>query len=167
MNRAGCTGLIVGVVIGLVVIGLFLAGTQPAPPDDIWPPDGIPPDVTTFVSEQTLSRLATEQLGQAAVLDFEPGGQLWVTTKTPLGGYQPVVQVGLSLRLQGADVVSRLEWIKLAYLTIPANWLPADARALAASIGETIEMQIPPDFTLVGLNTTTNGISLQLKWSGR
>ncbi|MCG3207059.1 MAG: hypothetical protein FOGNACKC_00659 [Anaerolineae bacterium] len=168
MNRWGCAGLLIGGVIGLVLVGLFLAVARSAPSvEESWPAAALPPDVTIFVAEPTLSRIASEKLGRPARLDFEPGGQMMITSRVAVAGYEPVVTLGLSLQLQGANVVSHLHWVKLGWLTIPANWLPASARDTAATVGESIQRQIPPDFTLVGLDTTAGGLNFQLKWVGR
>lgn len=166
-RRWGCAGLIIGAVLGLALMTLFLLSRSPAPTGGIQSAQTIPADVTVFVSGQTLSRMATAEIGRPTVIDFEPDGRLLVTTRAKIGGYEPVVQARIFVNLQGATVVSELQGIKLGFVTIPANWLPEETRERAAVLGDTIEAQIPPNFTLVGLNTSPGGVTFQLKWIGR
>jgi hypothetical protein len=110
--------------------------------------------------------LASQALNRTAQIDFDTNGQMEVTTRSPVGRIEPVVQVGLQLELQGTEVVSQLRWVQLGFLTIPARWLPQAAFETASLIGQTIKNQTPPDFALVGLETTQEGINFQLKWIG-
>jgi hypothetical protein len=166
MNRWGCFGLLLGVLIGLLVAILILVLTRPAAPPVAVQPPAIAPDVTVFISEQSLSRMASQILNRTTVIDFETNGQMEVTTRSPLGRIEPVMQVGLQIELQGTEVVSQLRWVQLSFLTIPARWLPQSASEMASLIGQTIKNQTPPDFALVGLETTQDGINFQLKWVG-
>jgi hypothetical protein len=127
----------------------------------------IAPDATVFLSERILSQIAAQEVKAPTLIDFEPNGQMRITTRTRLGGLEPVVRLGLLLELQGTEVTSRLHWVQLGFLTLPANWLPPEALETGAIIGQTINEQVPPDFTLIGLTTTTEGVNFQLKWIGR
>ena len=124
-------------------------------------------DATIFISEYSLSRIASEAINQPAVVDFDPNGQMRLTTRVPVGRFEPTTQVAIQLEMEGPEVVSRLRWVKMSFLTVPATWLPNSALESVAIVGQTIEAQTPPDFTLVGLNTTPNGINFHLKWIGR
>jgi len=163
MRPWGCFGLALGSLIGLLILIFILLLARPAIPVAA-PPPIIPADVTLFVSEQTVSRFASQTLQKPTVVDFEANGQMLVTTRTPLGGVEPVMQAGLLLELQGTEVVSQLYWARLGFLTIPANWLPPEQVEAAALVGRTINNQIPPDFSLVGLTTSADGVTFQLKW---
>jgi hypothetical protein len=167
MRSWGCFGLALGSLIGLLILVFILLLSRPVTPVPAPPPPIIPADVTLFVSEQTVSRLASQTLQRPTVVDFESNGQMLVTTRTRLGGVEPVMQAGLLLELQGTEVVSELYWARLGFLTIPANWLPPEQVEAAALVGQTINNQIPPDFSLVGLATSADGVTFQLKWVGQ
>ncbi len=168
MNRGGCFGFFLGSVTGLLIIGLMLwLMAMPLAAPTVTETPAIPPDVTVFVSAQSLSRLASTAQKRPVVIEFDSAGQMQVSARTQLAGYTPVIHVGIGLQMQGANVVSELRWVKLGVLVIPASWLPADVRDIAATIGDTIKAQIPSGFTLVGLTTTPTGINFQLKWTGR
>jgi hypothetical protein len=168
MKKWGCLGFTAGSVIGLLVAGLIFLLTQSAPPPPIaGAPPGIPPDVTVFLSERSVSRMAAESLKQPAVVDFDANGQMQVVTRVNIGRFEPVVRVGVLLEMQGTEVVSQLDWVKLGFLTIPAAWLPPRAHDTAALAGQTITHQMPPDFRLVGLTTGPDGLSFRLKWVGQ
>jgi hypothetical protein len=156
-----------GSLIGLLLLIFVLLLARPAIPVSPPPPPIIPADITLFVSEQTVSRFASQTLEKPTVINFEPDGQMLVTTRTALGGFEPVMQVGLLLELQGTEVVSQLYWARLGFLTIPASWLPPEPVRAAALVGQTINDQIPPDFTIVGLTTSADGVTFQLKWVGQ
>jgi hypothetical protein len=81
-----------------------------------------------------------------------------------VSGLKPVVQLGLTLQSQGMTVVSRLHWLKFGFLKIPAGWLPSRLVDMGHLLGETITRQLPPDFTLVGLTTSTDGLTFQLNY---
>ncbi len=166
MKQWGCAGLIAGGIIGLLLLFLLILVTRPVAPPDITHPPTIPPDATIFVSERSLSRIATRSAGQAATIDFNPNGQMQVTTRLKIRGFEPVVTVGLLLEMQGTEVVSRLQWVKMGFLTVPAVLLPGSAHNMAAIVGQTIAAQTPPDFILVGLTTSIDGLTFQLKWAG-
>jgi hypothetical protein len=53
----------------------------------------------------------------------------------------------------------------LGFLKIPAGWLPAELVALGELPGEIISQQIPPEFTLTGLATTSDGITFYVTWN--
>lgn len=167
MNRPAGIGLIAGTVIGFLMLVVIIWSLRSATLPEMTQPPGVSPDVTVFLSEQSLSRMASDTLEQPVVIDFEANGQLRVSTQTQLRGLEPVVWVMMTLELQGTEIVSQLRWIELGILTIPADWLPANARNATALIGETIKTQTPPDFTITGLTTTSEGVTLQLKWVGR
>lgn len=167
MNRWGCFGLAAGGLAGLLIVSLILIFNQPRPFTVGALAPAVAPDVTVFLSEQTLSRLASEELQNPTVVDFEPDGLMIVSARAPWRGWEPLVHVGLRLELQGPEVVSELEWLRLGWLNLPAAWLPAEARQATAIIGQELRRQIPPDFTLVGLGTTSDGVQVQLRWVGR
>lgn len=167
MKRWGCIGLTFGTVIGLLLLSILVLITRPVPPPAPVSPPTVPPDATIFVSEQTVSQLATESLGQPVQVDFEPGGQMHISLRAPMRRFQPVVRATILLEMQGADVGSSLLWVQLGFLPIPARWLPQDIAQSVGMIGDTIRAQTPPDFVLLGLTTTASGIEFQLKWVGR
>ncbi|GAB4452368.1 MAG: hypothetical protein Kow0031_34800 [Anaerolineae bacterium] len=167
MNRWGCTGFSLGAVIGLLLLGIVVLITRPLPPPAPLTPPTVPPDATIFVSEQAVSRLASDTLGQPVAVDFEPGGQMQVSLRTVVGRFRPVVRPTILLEMQGADVGSSLLWVRLGFLPIPARWLPQDINQAVGIIGDTIRAQTPPEFVLLGLTTTRDGIEFQLKWVGR
>jgi hypothetical protein len=85
-----------------------------------------------------------------------------LTTAIKVAGLEPAADVGLSLQQQGNTVTSQLHWLRLGFLSLPARWLPQDIVELGTQVGPQIAAQLPPQFMLVGLTTTTDGISLQL-----
>jgi hypothetical protein len=89
-----------------------------------------------------------------------------VTTRVPVGSLEPAVRLGLVLDRQESQVVSQLLWAQLAFIKIPVAWLPQDVSALGRLPGETLTRQLPPQFTLVGLSTGENGLTVQLNWLG-
>ena len=160
-------GAVFGLSIGLLMaMALLLIFTRPAPPPPASPPNGFPADATIFISEESLSRIATELIGQPVKVDFEPDGRLFVTTRTGIGPFEPVVNVELLIQMEGTNVASYLRAVKLGFLTIPARWLPDDIQQTTAIVGESIKAQTPPDFTLVGVNTTSDGLEFRLTWIG-
>ncbi len=160
-------GLLFGLSIGLLMaMVLLLLLTRPAPPPLASPPNGFPADATIFVSEESLSRIASQVIGQPVKVDFEPNGRVFVSTRTGIGPFEPVVKVELLLQMEGTNVASYLRAVKVGFLTIPARWLPDDIQQTTAIIGESIKAQTPPDFTLVGVNTTSDGLVFLLTWVG-
>jgi hypothetical protein len=166
MNRWGCFGLLLGALTGLLVALLIFLLIRPVAPPPVVQPPAIAPDVTVFISEQSLSRIASQTLNRPTLIDFDVNGQMEVTTRTQLGRLEPVVRVGLQIELQGTEVVSQLRWAQFSFMTIPARWLPQAAAETAALAGQAIKNQTPPDFALVGLETTPEGVNFQLKWVG-
>jgi hypothetical protein len=165
-SRSGCFGLILGSLLGLLLAALFFIflgrqATAPAASPAVTPTA----DVSLYLSEQILTRLAAETLEQPVAIDFEPGGQLEVTLPVELMGLEPVVRLGLSLERQGSGVISQLHWARLGLIKIPADWLPPEAVDAATLLGATITQQIPPEFRLVGLSTTPDGLTFQLAWT--
>jgi hypothetical protein len=160
-------GLGLGGLVGLLLVFSLLSLIRPVIPPAVVQTNPITPDVTIFVSEQSLSRFASAALKSPVVIDFEPEGQMRVTARTQMAGFEPVVQMGLLLELQGTEVTSRLYWVQLGFLALPASWLPPEVGETAALVGQTINAQMPPEFTLVGLATDSQGITFQLKWVGR
>ena len=69
--------------------------------------------------------------------------------------------------MEGAELTSRLRWVQLGFLTIPAAWLPQEARETVTMVGQAIQNQTPPDFVLLGITTTPDGIEFKLKWVGQ
>ena len=165
--RWGCIGLTVGGIIGLLLLGILVLITRPTPPPAVVLPPTVPPDATIFVSENMVSHLASESLAQPVLIDFEPNGQMHVSVRTQVGRFEPLVTATILLEMQGADIASDLLWIKIGFLTLPARWLPPDITTAVDIIGQTIQAQTPPDFVLVGLDTTTDGAEFRLKWVGR
>lgn len=167
MKRWGLLGLLAGTVIGLGLLGLLVWFIQPPAPASSTQQAAILPDATIFISEHTLSRLASDSLGAPATIDFAPNGQVRVSARTPMLGLEPVAHVNLHLSLEGARIVSRLQSVRLGFLTIPGDWLPRDIRQMATTVGRAIEARTPPDFSLVGLSTAPGGVTFQLKWTGQ
>lgn len=167
MNRWGCIGLTFGAVTGLLLLSILVLITRPAPPPAPASALTVPPDATIFVSEQMVSRLATESLGQPVAVDFEPGGQMHVSLRMPVGRYPALVRATVLLEMQGTDVGSSLLWVRLGFLPIPARWLPQEVSQQVGAIGDTIRAQTPPDFVLLGLTTSADGVEFRLKWVGR
>ncbi len=168
MKQEGCLGLMLGSVLGALfcmLATLFLLRPVPPPPSVVQS-SAITPDITIFISEQSLSRLASKNLGRDTLIDFDPNGQMKIITQVEAGSLQPVIQLGLLLDMQGTEMVSQLRWVKIGFLAIPARWLPVEARDLTVIAGQAIQSQIPPDFALIGLKTTANGLNFQLKWLG-
>ena len=165
-SRIGCFGFIAGSLVGLLVVVLYFVflGQQAILPGS---PQAVTPsaDITLFLSERTLSRLASATLQKSVALDFEPGGRIEVTLPVKMLGQEPVVRLGLSLERQGAGVVSQLHWAKVGLLKLPADRLPAEVVDTAAQLGTTITQQIPPELTLVGLTTTATGLYFHLNWT--
>ena len=168
MRTWGCFGLILGSLVGLLLIMvLVLIFRITPPPPDVPQSTTIAPDITIFMSERSLSRIASETMGRLVVIDFEADGQMQVTTQTRIGRLEPIIHIGLLVDMQGTEVVSQLRWVRLGFLTIPEKWLPRDARETVALVGQAIQNQTPPDFILLGLETTSDGINFQLKWVGQ
>lgn len=167
MIRIGILGLLLGALLGLLVAAGFfvLLAWQAVSPiqEQLTTPSA---DMALFISERSLSRLIAADLQRPLVLNFEPGGQVEVTTPADIAGLEPVVDLGLSLELRGPAVVSQLQWAKIGFLKIPAGWLPDDLVELGAVPGRTITRQLPPEFILVGLATSTDGLTVQLDWKG-
>jgi hypothetical protein len=164
----GCFGLLLGSMLGaLLVLFFFLLLARQASTSPKTQPAAAAADTTVFVSERTLNRLASESLRRPLVLDFKLGGYVEVTTQlTEVEGLEPVVHVGLVFERQEATIVSQLRWLRIGFIRIPAAWLPQNIVAAGAIPGEAITQQIPPEFILVGLATTPDGINLQLTWTG-
>lgn len=168
MNRAGWIGLIAGLVIGiLLLLILFWSLRTPSLLGESSAAAAVPPDVTIFLSEQSLSRMASDRLDRPVVIDLEENGLMRVNTRTEIQGAEPVVRLAMTIELQGSEVISQLRWVELGFLTIPSDWLPAETQQATALIGQTIKQQTPPDFTITNLSTTAEGIDVQLKWVGR
>ncbi len=171
MNQQKQQWLLVGLLFGLsmgllMAIVLLLIFTRPTTPPPASPPNGFPADATIFVSEESLGRIASEVVGQPVNVDFEPDGRMFVSTRTSIGPFEPVVKAELLLQMEGTNVASYLRGVKLGFLTIPARWLPENIQQITAVIGESLETQTPPDFTLVGINTTSDGLVFLLTWVG-
>jgi hypothetical protein len=164
MSRWGCGGLVLGSLLGLLFLSLLIMAVQPAIPPAAILPAATAPDVTLFLSEQSVSRFASQALDQPAVVNFEPDGRVIFTTQVKMGRLEPVVDLGLSFERQGNTVASQIHWLQLGFLKIPARWLPPEIVALGTRPGQQLTQQLPPQFTLVGLTTTTDGISLQFDW---
>lgn len=166
MNRWGCLGLLIGGLSGLGLVVILLWTIQPAPLSPSRPPAGLPADVSVFLSEHSLSRIASQRAGRPVELDFAPGGQMQISTQVELNRFQPVLQADLLLEMQGTEIVSPLRAVRMNFLTIPADWLPSRVATTTAFIGQAMQQQTPPGFVVVGLETTANGISFDLKWIG-
>ena len=77
MKGWGYFGFTLGGLIGLLLLLLLLVTFRPpAAPAVAPPPNTIAPDVTIFLAEQSVSRLASALLGTPTVVDFEPNGQM-------------------------------------------------------------------------------------------
>ena len=166
MRQWGCLGLVWGIVLGLLLVVLLVFITRPPEMPASPPLPTIPSDTVIFISENTLSQQAAATLAQPAVVDTAENGVIQVTTPVQVGAWQPVVQVEILLSMEGPAVVSRLRWARLGFLTVPASWLPDRLQEEAAQLGPTIQAQTPPDFSLVGLTTSHDGLEFQLKWTG-
>ena len=164
-SQIGCFGLLLGGLLGLLlaVTSVLLVAAQAVSPI-LAEPVTAPPDISLFLSERAVSRLVAQALTQPALVDFEPGGQLVVTTLVEIGGLKPVVQLGLTLESQGATVISQLHWLKIGFLKIPAGLLPPELVELGDQLGQTITRQLPPDFTLVSLTTSADGLTFHLNY---
>lgn len=165
-SRLGCYGLLLGGLLGMLLVVLFFVfvDRQAAFPEAA--PAAVPAaDVSLFLAEDTLSRLASQARQQPVRIDFKPDGRLEVATAVEMMGLEPVIRLGLTVERRGSGVVSQLHWARLGLIRLPADWLPAEAVAAGRSVGDTITGQIPPDFTLVGLTTTLDGLSFHLNWT--
>ncbi|MCB0212324.1 MAG: hypothetical protein KDJ52_23485 [Anaerolineae bacterium] len=167
MNRSGKIGLLMGLGIGFVglLLGLWLLRVTSLP--KLSPPAAVAPDVSLFLSEQSISRLASATLQQPIVIDFEENGLMEITTRTEMQGLDPVVKLVMTVELQGSEVVSQLRWVELGFLIIPQRWLTPKMQNATTLIGQTINQQTPPDFMITNLSTTSEGVTIQLKWVGR
>lgn len=162
-SHVGCFGFILGGLLGMLAatsLLIWLAGQAVSPTLD--QPVAPPADVTLFFSEQTASRLASAGAPEPVTVDFEPGGRVVTTGPLDLGGLKPVARLGLTLELQGDRLVSRLSWLELGFLKLPARWLPPALAALGSGPGEAISREMPPGFSLVGLTTTADGLIFHL-----
>lgn len=166
MSRWGCIGLLAGSLLGVLLLILLAFMIRPVTPVVTDQPAVIEPDLTLFLSEQSVSRFATQALGRPAAINFEPGGQMILTTAIKIAGLEPVADVGLSLQWQGNSVTSQLYWLQIGFLSLPARWLPQEIVELGTQVGPQLAAQLPPQFMLVGLTTTTDGINLQLDLVG-
>lgn len=167
MSRWGCMGLLLGSLLGLVLLILLVLFVQPATPSVAVPPAAIAPDLSLFLSERSVSRFASQALGEPAAINFEPGGQVILTTRLKTGWLEPVADLGLSLEMQGTEIVSQIHWLQLGFLRIPARWLPSEIVEIGTRPGQQITQQLPPQFSLVGLTTTSEGLNLQFDWKGQ
>jgi len=167
MSRWGCTGLLVGSIIGVLLLMGLIQSIQPAIPAVAVQPAVAAPDLTLFLSEESVSRSASQMLAQPVTVNFESGGQVILTTPVSIAGLEPVVDLGLSLEQQGNQVVSRLHWAQLGWLRLPARWLPPELVELGTLPGQQFSRQIPPQFNLISLTTTADGITLQVDWIGQ
>ena len=167
MSRWGCTGLFVGSLLGVLILILLVVMIQPATPPVAVQPAAVAPDLSLFLSERSASRFASQALGKPATLNFEPQGQVILTTSVNIAGLEPVANLGLSLERQDNVVVSRLHWLQIGFLRLPARWLPQEIVELGTRPGEQIMSKLPPQFILVGFATTADGISLQLDLTGQ
>lgn len=160
-------GLLTGAGAGLLLVVLFLLWLQASVPRPGLPQPAAPAaDVSLFLSERALSQAASGALGQPARIDAGPDGQLQVSTRLEIESLEPVVDLGLALDRQENQVVSRLLWARVAFITLPTGWLPPQLAELGRLPGEALTRQIPPQFRLVGLATDENGLTLQLNWQG-
>ncbi|MCL4300869.1 MAG: hypothetical protein KJ077_34350 [Anaerolineae bacterium] len=166
MTRWGCIGLLAGSLLGVLLLILLVFVTRPVTPVVTDQPAVLSPDLTLFLSERGVSRFVTQALGRPAAVNFEPGGQMILTTAIEIAGLEPVADVGLSLQQQGNIVTSELHWLQVGFLSLPARWLPQEIIEVGTQVGPQITTQLPPQFILVGLTTTTDGINLQLDLAG-
>ena len=168
MKRFGCFGLTLGAMMGLLLVILFFVWVRQmaSAPVGLQPVSMPAADVTLFLSESSLSRFATEAAETPTRIDLEPGGQIEITTRTRLGQLRPVIRLGMSVGMQSTDVTSRLHWAQLGFLRIPAGWLPQSVNDMGTLVGKTITEQVPPEFKVVGLTTTSDGHEFQLNWVG-
>lgn len=167
MNRIGYFSLMLGGLIGLLgAIVLILLLRLSATSSVTVQTPAIAPDVTVFLSEHSLSRIASETLQRQARVDFDANGQVQISTRLKIGWLNPVVHFGVLLEMQGPNVVSQLQWLQVGFITIPARWLPQTMAESSAIIGQLMQDQTPPNFRLVGINTSPNGVTFQLKWIG-
>lgn len=162
-SHVGCFGFILGGLLGLLAATSLLIwlGGQAAFPT-LAQPVAPPADVTLFFSEQTAGRLASAGAPAPVTVDFEPGGRVVATGPLDLGELRPVARLGLTLEQQGGRLVSRLSWLELGFLKIPARWLPPALAALGSGPGEAISRELPPGFSLIGLTTTADGLIFHL-----
>jgi len=167
-RQIGYFGLMLGGLLGLLgaLLLMLLIRLSATSPPTVQTPT-IAPDVTVFLSERSLSRLASETLQRPARIDFEADGQIQVSTRLKIGGLNPVVHFGILLEMQGSNVASQIQWVQIGFITIPAQWLPQTMVESSTMIGQIMQDQAPPDFRLVGLNTSPNGVTFQLKWVGQ
>jgi hypothetical protein len=168
MNRWGCFGFILGGLMGLLTaILLLVVVRQLAAPLPTSAPPPVPADVTLFLSERILSRSATVMRKSPTMIDLEPGGRMEIATQVEVEGFKPVVNLGLSLQqMPAGQVVSRLDWVKIGFIKIPALWLPESLTHFGAEPGQVITQQTPPGFQIVGITTTADGFNFQLNWIG-
>ena len=166
MSRWGCMGLLLGSLLGLVLLILLVLFVQPTTPSVAVPLAAIAPDLSLFLSERSVSRFAAQALGEPAAINFEPGGQVILTTRLKTGWLEPVADLGLSLEMQGTGIVSQIHWLQLGFVRIPARWLPPEIVEIGTRPGQQITQQLPPQFSLVGLTTTSEGLNLQFDWRG-
>jgi len=167
MRYLGYFGLILGSLTGLLLVILAAILLRSVPPPARVQPPTISPDITIFLSEQSLSRMASEILERPTVIDFDLNGQMQVTTRMKVGWFEPVIHMGLLLEMQGTDLASELDWFRLGFLTFPSRWLPQTLSEDSSMVGQIIKNQTPPEFILTGLTTTPDGITFQLKWIGQ
>ena len=167
MKRWGCFGLTLGGLIGLLLAVLFFVWLRLSAVSPVIPLVLVEAsDATLFLSENSLSHFATNNLERATLIDLKPNGQMQVATRVRWGSLRPVVQLGLTLEMANGTVVSRLHWVQMAFVRIPASWLPRNIEEMGAIPGETITRQVPPGFQLAGFNTTPDGLEFYLNWVG-
>ncbi len=166
MSRWGCMGLLAGSLLGVLLLIVLVLAIRPATPAVAVQSTAAPADLSLFLSEQSVSRFVSQALGKPAVVNFEPGGQLILTTSVNAAGLEAVANLGLSLDRQGKAVVSQLHWVQFGFLRLPVRWLPSEIADLGTQPGQRITSQLPPQFSLVGLTTTADGINLQFNWTG-
>jgi hypothetical protein len=168
MNRSGCFGLVLGGLVGLLAAMILLVvARQSVSPVMVATPVKLPPaDVNLFLSERSASRFVSTTLNRPALVEFEPGRQMLLTTRAPLAGFEPVIQMGISLQVVGMQIVSQLEWIRVGFIRIPAAWLPQSLITLGDTPGQIITRQAPVGFNIVGLTTTAEGVEFALTWVG-
>lgn len=166
MRRGSCLALLAGIVVGSLLLGLLVWWLRPVTPAVPPQPQVATSDITLFFSERTASRLASQALTEPTVIGFAPDGQLLVTTRVDVGGLKPLVDLGLTLERQGPAITTQLHWLQVGWLRVPAHWLPSNLVALGGVPGQAITRQLPPQATLVGLTTSSDGITLRLNWTG-